>query len=152
MPETKVERFFRESGIQNQIIYLSESSATVPLAAKALGVAEERIAKTLAFRLKDRDIVLVACGTARIDNKKFKIAFDCKAKMIRPEETEDVTGHPVGGVCPFALPGGVRVYLDESLKRFDYIFPAAGTPNSAVKMTPEELLRFTNGVFVDVCG
>lgn len=151
LEETRVERFFREKGIQNKILYLNESSATVPLAAKALGEKEERIAKSLAFRLKEGEIVLVTCGTARIDNKKFKAAFSCKAKMLSSEETKEATGHPVGGVCPFALPGEVGVFLDESLKRFDYVYPAAGTANSAVKMTPHELARYTGGTFVDVC-
>ncbi len=151
MAETKVEKFFRENNIKNEIIYLDESSATVPLAAAALGVAEERIAKSLAFRLKDCDIVLVACGTSRIDNKKFKSAFSCKAKMLSHDETLEVTGHPVGGVCPFALPETVKVYLDVSLKRFDLIYPAAGTANSAVPITPDELFRYTGGEFVDVC-
>ncbi|HZJ76705.1 MAG TPA: YbaK/EbsC family protein [Oscillospiraceae bacterium] len=151
MKNSIVEKYFEEKSLPHEIIYLDESSATVPLAAEALGVEEAMIAKSLAFKLKDRDIVIVTCGTARIDNKKYKKTFSCKAKMVPIDETSEVTGHPVGGVCPFALPGGVDVYLDESLKNFDIVYPAAGSTNSAVRMKPEEMLEITGAQWVDVC-
>lgn len=151
MENMAVERYFEDKGFPHKIIYLDESSATVPLAAEALGVKEAMIAKTLAFKQKDRNIVIVACGTARIDNKKYKKAFKCKAKMIPADETLEITGHPVGGVCPFALPDEIDVYLDESLKNFEIVYPAAGSANSAIKMAPEEMLEITGAEWVDVC-
>jgi prolyl-tRNA editing enzyme YbaK/EbsC (Cys-tRNA(Pro) deacylase) len=130
---------------------LNESSATVGLAAAALGREPGEIAKSLALRLKDgRIIVLVVCGTARIDNRKYKDAFLSKAQMLTFEETHAETGFPVGGVCPFGLPEGVEVYLGESLKRYGEVFPAAGTGNSAVKFTIAELELATKGTWVDV--
>ncbi len=152
MKNIAVENYFKEKSLPHEIIYLDESSATVPLAAEALGVEEAMIAKTLAFRLKDRDIVVVTCGTARIDNKKFKQEFSSKAKMLPPEETLEVTGHPVGGVCPFALPEGVDIYLDQSLKNFEIVYPAGGSGNSAVKIRPEEIIEITGASWVDVCS
>jgi Cys-tRNA(Pro) deacylase len=149
VPEVKI--FFEKRGIDNEIIFFDESSATVALAAKALGTHEERIAKTLAFNVKDKSIVVVACGTAKIDNQKFKATFNTKAKMMSYEETLAKTGHPVGGVCPFGLPEDVEIYIDESIKSFDTIYPAAGGTNTAVKMTPEELTNITGGIRVDVC-
>ena len=147
----EVKRFFEENDIPNEIILLNESSATVELAAKALGREPGEIAKTLAMELKDgRYVVLVVMGTARIDNKKYKDCFGCKAKMLSFEETLAVTGHPVGGVCPFALPDSVAVFLDESLKKYPLIFPAAGTGNSAVGFKPEDLQAVTGGRWVDV--
>lgn len=146
-----VVRYFKEHNIPNEIILLEESSATVELAAKALGRQPGEIAKSLALELKDGShIVLVVMGTARISNQKFKQTFHCKAKMLSFEDTLAVTGHPVGGVCPFGLPADVAVYLDESLRQFKEIFPAAGTPNSAVRFTPEELEAATGGTWVDV--
>lgn len=146
-----VKAYFAANNIPNEIILLNESSATVELAAKALDRAPGEIAKTLALKLKDeRCIVLVVCGTARIDNRKYKDTFSCKAQMLGVEETLAVTGHPVGGVCPFALPQEVAVYLDESLRQYQEVFPAAGTANSAVKFTIEELEKATQGKWVDV--
>mgnify|MGYP000880147102 CR=1 FL=1 len=151
MSYERVKRYFDEHNIKNEIILLDKSSATVELAAKALGREPGEIAKSLALRLKDESvIVLVTCGTARIDNRRYKDTFHCKAQMLSPEETLQETGHPVGGVCPFALPEGVRVYLDESLKKYREVFPAAGTPNSAVRFTIPELERATNGTWVYV--
>ncbi len=150
MEQNKVERYFKEKNLPYPILYFKESSATVDLAAKALGEEPAKIAKTLAFQAKEKDIVIVMCGTARIDNKKYKSFFHTKAKMLSPEETLDRIGHPVGGICPFALSKEVMVYLDESLKAFSVIYPAAGTPNSAVKMTPKELEDVTGGTWVDV--
>lgn len=152
MKNLAVEKYFKDKNLPHKIIYLDESSATVPLAAEALGVKEAMIAKTLAFKQKDRNIVVVACGTARVDNKKYKKAFKCKAKMIPADETLEITGHPVGGVCPFALPDEIDVYLDESLKDFETVYPAAGSANSAVKITPEEMLEMTGAKWVDVCS
>lgn len=147
----EVKKFFQENEIPNEIILLETSSATVELAAEALGREPGEIAKTLAMELRDGScIVLVVMGTARIDNKKYKTCFGCKAKMLSFEETLAVTGHPVGGVCPFGLPEGIAVYLDESLRKYRTIFPAAGTENSAVAFNPEDLLRVTDGTWVDV--
>jgi prolyl-tRNA editing enzyme YbaK/EbsC (Cys-tRNA(Pro) deacylase) len=126
-------------GLDERIIIPEASSATVAEAAAALGCEECEIAKTMSFIVEDAPIVIVMAGDARIDNGKYKGYFHTKAVMIKPEEVEALLGHPVGGVCPFALPSGVNVYLDESLRRFDYIYPAAGTRNSAVKLTPAEL-------------
>ena len=133
-----------------RVRYLEESTATVPLAARALGVEPERIAKTLGYRLKERDIVVVASGTARIDNRKFKDAFGCKAKMMTPGEALELTGYAVGGVCPFDLPEDIGVYLDRSLEGFQTVFPAAGASNACTEMTPRELEEVTGGVWVDV--
>ena len=147
----RVKQYFNEHNIPNEIILLQESSATVELAAKALGREPGEIAKSLALRLKDgRIIILVVCGTARIDNRRYKDTFQCKAQMLSYEDTLAATGHPVGGVCPFALPEEIEVYLDESLKRYDEVYPAAGTGNSAVKFSIPELESATKGTWVHV--
>lgn len=131
----------------------SVSSATVELAAKALNSEPARIAKTLSFKAADRVILVVAAGDVKIDNKKFKSFFGFKAKMLDYEEVEPLTGHVVGGVCPFALPEGVEVYTDVSLQRFDTIFPACGSPNSAIELTCEELYKISNSAgWIDVCS
>lgn len=127
------------------------STATVGEAAEALGVEPGMIAKTMALRLPDRDIILVAKGDTRLDNKKCKAAFGTKARMISLDEVESVTGHPVGGVCPFGLVRPLAIYLDESLKVYDVVYPAGGTPSSAVRITPEELEQVTGGQWVSVC-
>lgn len=146
-----VKLYFEEHKIPNEIILLNESSATVDLAAKALGREPGEIAKSLALRLKDGSvIVLVVCGTARIDNRRYKDTFLCKAQMLSFDETLEATGHPVGGVCPFALPDGIKVYLDESLKQFAEVYPAAGSGNSAVKFTISGLEHATGGTWVHV--
>lgn len=147
---TSVEKFFADRKLPFTIQYLPQSTATVELAAAALGEQPERIAKTLSFKIKDDSIVVVFAGTARIDNKKYKHTFGVKAKMLSAEEALENIGHPVGGVCPFALPDKVKVYLDQSLLQFDYVYPAAGTANSAVKMSPQELQSVTDGTWVDV--
>lgn len=148
----EVQDYFKEKGITNEIILLNESSATVELAAKALGREPGEIAKTMALKLKDgTNIVICIMGTARIDNHKYKECFGCKASMLSFDETHEVTGHPVGGVCPFGLPEGVKVYLDKSLKKYEAVYPAAGTGNSAVRFTLEELEAATNGTWIDVC-
>ncbi|HBE04972.1 MAG TPA: prolyl-tRNA editing protein [Firmicutes bacterium] len=151
MSYERVKQYFEEHNIPNKIILLSESSATVELAAGALGREPGEIAKSLALKLKDgRVIILVVCGTARIDNRRYKDTFGCKARMLSPEETISATGHPVGGVCPFALPKGVKIYLDESLRRYAEVYPAAGAGNTAVRFTIEELEAATKGTWVRV--
>lgn len=149
--ENKVTEFFKEKGFDLTATFTGENTATVALAAQVLGVEEGMIAKSLGLRLKDRDIVLVVCGHSRIDNRKYKETFGCKAKMMSPEETLELTGFPVGGVCPFALPDGVEVYLDISLKQYEVVYPAAGTRDSAVRVVVERFPEYTGGKWVDVC-
>ena len=129
------------------------SSATVELAAQAVGVIPARIAKSLSFKVEDRAVLIIAAGDAKVDNPKFKAAFHTKAKMLTHEEAHELIGHDVGGVCPFALPEDVKVYLDVSMKRFETVFPAAGSSNSAVEMTCDELERYASNfaAWVDVC-
>lgn len=145
--------FFRAHGIEDRVQEFSVSSATVELAALALGVAPERIAKTISFKRADGGAMLVvAAGDARIDNKKFKAAFGTKAKMLTPEEAVELVGHAVGGVCPFGIKDGVEVYIDESVKRFDTVFPAVGSANSAIELNCEELYRYSGALsWVDIC-
>lgn len=148
----KVRAYFKEFGIEDRILEFSVSSATVALAAEALGCEPERIAKTLSFVKDDGCILVVAAGDARVDNAKFKAEFSMKAKMADFNEVARLCGHAAGGVCPFAVNEGVPVYLDESLRRFDYVYPAAGSSNSAIKLTLEELEKYSNYVkWVDVC-
>ena len=148
----KVRAYFRQWGMEGRILEFEVSSATVELAAKALNCAPERIAKTLSFKVNDHCVLIVAAGDARIDNQKFKGKFGTKAKMLSPEETEKLVGHAVGGVCPFAVNEGVKIYLDGSLKRFTTVFPACGSSNSAIELTIPELEQYTNyGEWVDIC-
>ena len=140
----KVKEYFRQFGIENRIIELSQSSATVELAAKALNCEPERIAKTLSFLVNDTPILIVAAGDVRIDNKKFKEIFHAKAKMIAFEDVEKYIGHDVGGVCPFGINAGIKVYLDNSMKRFKTVFPACGSSNSAIELTIPELEKYSN--------
>lgn len=145
MSVDKVKEYLRQYGAAGDVIELDESSATVALAAHALGVEEARIAKTLSFRLNDGSCVLiVTAGDVKIDNAKFKAFFGCKAKMLSFEEVEGATGHPVGGVCPFANPEGTAVFLDASLKRFATVFPACGSANSAIELDLEKLFEFSH--------
>ena len=151
MGKREVEEYFHSIGRDDlQIMEFPTSSATVELAAQAVGVEPARIAKTLSYRLKDRDIVVVVSGTSRISNRKFKDSFHCKAKMMSPEEALELTGHPVGGVCPFGLKTAVDVYLDESLRKFEYVYPAAGASNNAVRIKVSEFAAITGGQWVDV--
>ena len=145
--------FFRAHGIEDRIQEFSVSSATVELAALALGVAPERIAKTLSFKRADGGAMLVvAAGDARIDNRKFKDKFGMKAKMPTADEVLEMVGHPVGGVCPFGCNEGIPVYLDESLKRFTTVFPAVGSAASAIELNLEELYRCSRAIeWIDVC-
>lgn len=148
----EVRRYFEEKGLNYKVVELKESTATVDLAAKALGVKPALIAKTLSFKLKyDRHILLVAKGDARIDNRKYKDRFKVKANMLKIEEVLEITGHEVGGVCPFGLKKNLDIYLDKSLPEFEYVFPAAGSGNSFIKTSPEELEDITNGTWIDVC-
>lgn len=147
-----VKEFFNENGYTDlHIIETELSTATVELAAKAHGVAPALIAKTMSFGLKDRAILIVTKGDARIDNRKFKDCFNEKATMLNYDEVLEITGHPVGGVCPFGLKNPMDVYLDVSMKEFEYVYPAAGTANSAVKITPDRMQEVTGGAWVDVC-
>ena len=146
-----VRAFFASRRLDLPIIELDVSTATVALAAQAHGVEPGRIAKTLAFRLNDgRAVILVARGDARIDNRRFKDAFG-RGKMLPPEEVVALTGHPVGGVCPFGLAQPLPIYLDRSLQDFDEVLPAAGAIHSAVRISPALLAEVTGGEWVDVC-
>ena len=148
----KVRGYFRALGIEEKIKEFSVSSATVALAAEALGVEEARIAKSLTFKIEVRTILIGAAGDAKVDNTRYKAAFGGKAKMLTPDEAVERVGHAVGGVCPFAVNEGVEVYLDVSLRRFATVFPAAGSANSAVELTCEELERYAQtDRWVDVC-
>ncbi|MCH4886763.1 YbaK/EbsC family protein [Acidaminobacter sp. JC074] len=145
-----VKKQFLDENLPLEVIEMDISTATVDLAAAALGVEPARIAKTMAIRLKERDILLLSRGDLKLDNKKFKTEFKQKAKFIGFDEVAEVTGHPVGGVCPFGLVKPLEVYLDESLKDFDYVYPAGGGPNTAVKIDVDYLSNVTGGVWVDV--
>ena len=148
----KVRAYFRQYGMEDRVLEFPVSSATVELAAAALGCEPCRIAKTLAFQVHDRTVLVVAAGDARIDNPKYKAQFGVKAKMLSLEDTAARVGHAVGGVCPFAVNPGVDVYLDESLKRFQTVFPACGSGNSAIELTIPELERYSAFLaWVDVC-
>ena len=148
----RVKKYFESVGIEDRIMEFPVSSATVELAAEALSCEGARIAKTLSFKIEEAPILVVAAGDARIDNAKYKARFCVKAKMLTPEEVKELVGHAVGGVCPFAVNEGVRVYLDESLKRFETVFPACGSSNSAIELTVEELEKYSGAVgWVDVC-
>ena len=148
----KVRSYFQTLGIADRIREFDVSSATVDLAAQAVGVEGKRIAKTLSFLVGDRCILIVAAGDARIDNKKYKARFGAKAKMLAHDDVPEYIGHAVGGVCPFAVKDGVQVYLDESLKRFETVFPAAGSANSAIELTIPELEQYSKfDGWVDVC-
>lgn len=136
-----VRNYLRPFGYGDKVIEFSQSSATVKEAAADLGTEEGRIAKSMSFMTSSGPIIIVLAGDRRIDNRKFKDTFSEKARMIGPDDVEALTGHPVGGVCPFAAKEGVRVYLDQSLKDFGTVFPAAGSRNSAIEMTPDELGR-----------
>ncbi len=148
----KVKEYFARFGMEGRVREFAVSSATVELAAKALGCEPCRIAKTLSFMLGSGPILIVAAGDAKIDNPKYKAQFGAKAKMLTSDEVEALIGHGVGGVCPFAAKEGVAVYLDESLKRFETVFPACGSANSAIELTIEELERYSGfASWVDVC-
>jgi prolyl-tRNA editing enzyme YbaK/EbsC (Cys-tRNA(Pro) deacylase) len=148
----EVREYFKKWNRQDDIMEFEESSATVDLAARTLGVEPGRIAKTLSFRGRERSMLVLTAGDARIDNKKYKAQFGLKASMLSPEEALEQTGHPVGGICPFGLKTKLDVYLDVSLKRFDHVFPACGSGNSAIRCTLPELVEYSGmEKWVDIC-
>ncbi|HBU12998.1 MAG TPA: EBSC protein [Clostridiales bacterium] len=148
----KVKEYLRAFGRAGDVLEFDQSCATVELAARAVGVLEQRIAKTLSFQDGEGALLVVCAGDARLDNKKFKAEFGFKARMLSPEDALRHTGHAVGGVCPFALPEGVAVYLDASLRRFDTVFPSCGASNSAIQLTCDELEEYSRArKWVDVC-
>ena len=148
----KVRAFFREKGIEDRVQEFPVSSATVELAAQALGVEGKRIAKTLSFLVGDQCVLIVAAGDAKVDNAKFKAQFHTKAKMLPHDQVPEYVGHAVGGVCPFAVKEGVAVYLDESLRRFETVFPACGSSNSAIELTIPELMAYADtDAWIVVC-
>ncbi len=148
----KVREYFRKYNLEDKILEFDVSSATVELAAKALNVEPARIAKTLSFKQEKGCILIVCAGDVRIDNKKYKAYFQTKARMLTPDEVLEYTGHAIGGVCPFGVNDKVKVYLDESLKRFTTVFPACGSSNSAIELTPDELYRYSLCIdWINVC-
>ncbi len=151
MSVENVRTYLRDRGLEHDILEFGGSIETVELAAQALGVEPELIAKTLAFKLRDKGVLVVTKGDARIDNRKFKNRFGVRAKMMSPGEVLEKTGHPVGGVCPFALKEELEIYLDQSLRPFEKVYPAAGSKNSCIEITPEELYRITGAQWIDVC-
>lgn len=152
MSIAKVKAYFKAKGIDDRIQEFDISSATVSLAAKALNCEEQRIAKTLSFHVGDDVILVVAAGDAKIDNAKYKAQFQTKAKMLSFDEVEPLIGHAVGGVCPFAVNDGIKTYLDVSLRRFATVFPACGSSNSAIELTPDELEKYSDSIsWIDVC-
>ncbi len=152
MAVEKVKEYFRKYGMENRVQEFEVSSATVELAAEALHCEPCRIAKTLSFMVDGHPVLIVAAGDAKIDNPKYKAQFSTKAKMLPPDEAQTMIGHAVGGVCPFAINAGVVVYLDVSLKRFQTVFPACGSSNSAIELTIEELEKYSSyAAWIDVC-
>lgn len=148
----KVREYFKEIGIEDRILEFDVSSATVELAAQALGCEGKRIAKSLSFLVDGKAIIIVTAGDGKIDNPKYKAEFHTKAKMLSPDQVDALIGHSIGGVCPFGINPDVRVFLDESLKRFETVFPACGSSNSAIELTVDELYKYSNAEkWVDVC-
>lgn len=148
----KVKEYFKNFGIENRILEFDVSSATVELAAQALGCEGCRIAKTISFMVDGGAVLIVCAGDAKIDNAKYKAYFGTKAKMLSYEEASELIGHAVGGICPFATNEGVKIYLDESLKRFNTVFPACGSSNSAIELTIPELEKYSSYIdWIDVC-
>lgn len=148
----KVKAYFKNFGMEDRVMEFDASSATVELAAQALNCEPQRIAKTLSFLVDGHAVLIVAAGDARIDNHKYKEQFGKKAKMLSPDEVVELVGHAVGGVCPFAVKEGAEVYLDASLKRFETVFPACGSSNSAIELTIPELEKYSGFLqWVDVC-
>lgn len=153
MSVESVKQYFSQYGIEHKIKEFNVSSATVTLAAQALSCPPGRIAKTLAFLVNDAAVLIVTAGDTKIDNKKYKAYFHTKAKMISPEQTEHYTGHTPGGICPFAVPPQVTVYLDISLQQYETVFPACGSANSAIELSLPELEQFSRfTAWIDVCS
>ena len=146
-----VRKHIEEENIDVSILEMEESTATVELAAKALGVEPGRIAKSMAIRLKDEDIIIITKGDVKLDNRKFKDQFKQKARFIKADEIFQVTGHPVGGVCPFGLKNPLKIYLDKSLKLYDFVYPAAGDVNTCLKIDVDYLQQVTDAEWVDIC-
>jgi prolyl-tRNA editing enzyme YbaK/EbsC (Cys-tRNA(Pro) deacylase) len=146
-----VRAFFAAKAPDISVIVSTQSSATVPLAAEAYGVEPARIAKTLSLRVGDRVVLIVTAGTSRMDNKKVKALFGGKPKMLGLDEVAEITGHEVGGVCPFGLKAPLPIYCDVSMKAFDIVVPAAGSTHSAVKIAPERMAELVGAQWVDVC-
>ena len=151
MSVESVRAFFQTHAPDIAVLESDKSSATVPLAAEAFGVKPEEIAKTLSLRVGERHLLVVTMGTARLDNKKARAAFGAKPRMLGPEEVVEITGHPVGGVCPFGLKTPLPVYCDISLQGFEIVVPAAGSTNSAVRISPRRMAELTAAEWVDVC-
>ena len=148
----RVKTYFKQYNMDNKIQEFAVSSATVELAAAALHCEPQRIAKTLSFMVNGHAVLVVTAGDTKIDNAKYKAQFGTKAKMLSPQEVETLVGHAVGGVCPFAVNEGVEVYLDESLRRFESVYPAAGSGNSAIQMTMADLEKYSgSSQWIDVC-
>jgi prolyl-tRNA editing enzyme YbaK/EbsC (Cys-tRNA(Pro) deacylase) len=146
-----VKNFFKEYDRENDVIEFNVSTATVPLAAKAVGVKPGQIAKTLALNIKDKSILVVIAGDYKLNHSKFKKEFGCSIEMVKYKEVINVTGHPVGGVCPFGNNNGLEIYLDVSLKEYDFIYPACGSDNSTIKLTCDELNGYSdNTKWIDV--
>ena len=152
MSIAKVREYFKQYGMEERILEFEISSETVALAAIAVGCEPKQIAKTMSFMVDEKPILIVTAGDAKIANAQFKEKFHTKAKMLSYDEVEALIGHAVGGVCPFGIHDGVTVYLDESLKRFETVFPAAGSSNSAIELTIPELEKYSNFVeWINVC-
>jgi Cys-tRNA(Pro) deacylase len=151
MSVNEVRKHFTAKGLEDPVFKLDESGATVEMASKTIGVDPALIAKTLAFKVKDKNVLIVARGDSRIDNKKYKQFFNAKAKMLEHDEVLEITGHPVGGLCPFGLKTDLEVYLDLTIKDFSYVYPAAGATDYALKISPIDMATVTNGIWVDVC-
>ncbi len=152
MSVESVREYLKPFGFADRIREFEESTATVELAAAVVGVIPARIAKTLSFKTEEGAVLIVAAGDAKIDNRKFKDFFGIKAKMLTPEQAIELIGHPVGGVCPFAVKEGVGIYLDRSLERFESVFPAAGSAGSAVELSCLELFESSGAeAWIDVC-
>lgn len=148
----RVRAYFSQLGMEDRVLEFPVSSATVELAAVAVGCEPARIAKSLSFLVEEKPILVIAAGDTKINNSAYKAQFHAKAKMLTPEQVTELIGHAVGGVCPFAVNPGVTVYLDESLKRFDTVFPACGSSNSAIELTIPELEKYSGfTTWVDVC-
>ncbi|MBQ4099959.1 MAG: YbaK/EbsC family protein [Oscillospiraceae bacterium] len=152
MSVESIKKVLEQYGILDNYVEFPASSETVALAAEQIGCEPGKIAKTLSFKMGEGAIVVVAMGTSRVDNKKFKSTFSTKAKFLNPDEVVELTGCPVGGVCPFDLPENVKIYLDESLKQYDEVYPAAGAKNNAVLISLPMLEKITGGEWVDVCS
>lgn len=148
----RVRAYFKQWNLEERILEFDTSSATVELAAAAVGCEPARIAKTLSFQVGERTVLVVAAGDVKIDNRKYKEQFHTKASMLKAEDVTGKIGHAVGGVCPFGVNPGVEVYLDVSMKRFPTVFPAAGSSNSAIEMTMDELEKYSGSLgWIDVC-